>query len=260
MTDRKRRSASSLPADSGVLRRWWPLAAVLLLLAAATAAAAHSSLGASRIPPAAEQLPLVPEYPTAEPAVSIPVEPRDAGELNSQQRPEWLRTALLALLGLAGLAVAGVLAGTLLRSVLRRSTRRRPERRVPRTAEGTAREVVAALDAGLVDLDDTGTDPRTVVIACWVRLEEAAASAGVRQLAGDTPTELVVRLLQGDPAAGVPAIASADVLADFAHVYREARYATRPVDERTRDQARAALRRLRGELTALAGASGEGPA
>lgn len=260
MTDRTRRSAPSAPGGSGLLRRWWPVAAVLLLLAAATAAAAHSSLGASRIPPAAEQLPLVPEYPTAEPVASIPVEPRDAGELNSQQRPDWLRTAVLALLGLAGLAVTGFLAWTLLHSVLRRSTRRGPVGRVPRTAEGTAREVVAALDAGLVDLDDTGTDPRTVVIACWVRLEEAAAGAGVRQLTGDTPTELVVRLLRGDPVAGVPAIASADVLADFAHVYREARYATRPVDERTRDQARAALRRLRGELTALAGVSGEEPA
>lgn len=260
MTDRTRRSAPSAPGGSGLLRRWWPVAAVLLLLAAATAAAAHSSLGASRIPPAAEHLPLVPEYPTAEPVASIPVEPRDAGELNSQQRPDWLRTAVFALLGLAGLAVTGFLAWTLLHSVLRRSTRRGPVGRVPRTAEGTAREVVAALDAGLVDLDDTGTDPRTVVIACWVRLEEAAAGAGVRQLTGDTPTELVVRLLRGDPVAGVPAIASADVLADFAHVYREARYATRPVDERTRDQARAALRRLRGELTALAGVSGEEPA
>lgn len=260
MTDRTHRSAPLVPADSGVLRRWWPVAAVLLLLAAATAAAAHSSLGASRIPPAAEQLPFVPEYPTAEPVESIPVEPRDAGELTSQQRPDWWRAALLALLGVAGLAVAGLLVGTLLRGVLRRSTRRSSERRIPRTAEGTAREVVAALDAGLVDLDDTSTDPRTVVIACWVRLEEAAAGAGVRKLAGDTPTELVVRLLQGDPGAGVPAIASVDVLAEFAHVYREARYATRPVDERTRDQARAALRRLRGELTALAGTSGKGPA
>ena len=46
----------------------------------------------------------------------------------------------------------------------------------------------------------------------------------------------------------MPAIASADVLAEFADVYREARYATHPVDERIRDQARAALRRLRAEL------------
>ena len=72
--------------------------------------------------------------------------------------------------------------------------------------------------------------------------------------AGDTPTDLVSRLLRGDPAVGVPAIASADVLDGFAHFYREARYATHTVDERMRDQARAALRRLRGELTTLAAA------
>jgi hypothetical protein len=103
-----------------------------------------------------------------------------------------------------------------------------------------------------VELDDRDTDPRTAVIACWVRLEEAAEEAGVPRLAGDTPTDLVSRLLRGDPTAGVPAIASADVLDGFAHVYREARYATHTVDERMRDQARAALRRLRGELTTLA--------
>lgn len=134
----------------------------------------------------------------------------------------------------------------------RRTTRALPSSRARRTAEGTAREVVAALDAGLVELDDADVDPRTAVIACWVRLEEAADAAGVARRTGDTSTDLVTRLLRGDPEAGIPAIVSADVLAEFAHVYRGARYATRPVDERTRDQARAALRRLRGELAAVA--------
>ncbi|MER7458310.1 DUF4129 domain-containing protein [Micromonospora sp. NPDC126480] len=258
MTDGTRRSTPYLPEDLGVLRRWWPVGAVVLLLAAATVAATRSSIGASRVPPAAESVPLVPEYPTVEPVPSIPVEPRDAGEVNSMQIPEWFVTGLGVLLGLAALVVVGLLLWTLVRGVLRRTTRALPKQPARRTAEGTAREVVAALDAGLVDLDDADTDPRTAVIACWVRLEEAADGAGVRRLAGDTPTDLVTRLLRGDPAAGVPAIASADVLAVFAHVYREARYATRPVDERTRDQARAALGRLRGELTALT--AGEVPA
>ncbi|GAB3945699.1 hypothetical protein GCM10027614_37920 [Micromonospora vulcania] len=120
--------------------------------------------------------------------------------------------------------------------------------------------MVAALDAGLLELDDRDTDPRVAVIACWVRLEEAAATAGVPRRPGDTPTDLVTRLLRGDPEAGVPAIVSADVLAEFAHVYREARYATHPVDERTRDQARAALRRLRGELAAVTQSATEVPA
>lgn len=239
--------------DLSVLRRWWPVAAVAVLLATAALAASRSSLGASRVPPPVESVPFIPEYPTAEPVPSIAVEPRDTVESTGAAVPGWIVTAVLVLLGLAVLGVFGWLLWTLVRGVLRRTTRALPAARPHRDAEGTAREVAAALDAGLIDLDDDATDPRTAVIACWVRLEEAAAGAGVSRLPGDTPTDLVIRLLRGDESAGVPAIASADVLADFAHVYREARYATRTVDERTRDQARAALRRLRGELTAVVG-------
>ncbi|GGL90576.1 DUF4129 domain-containing protein [Micromonospora yangpuensis] len=238
--------------EFSVLRRWWPIAVVAALLGLAAFAAGHSSIGAQRIPPAAENLPLVPEYPEGVAETAIPIEPRQDAEATQLEIPAWLATGALAVLGVALLAAAGYLVWTLLRGVLRRRTRALPQQRA-RTAAGTAAEVVAALDAGLVELDDTDTDPRTAVIACWVRLEEAAATVGVPRRAGDTPTDLVTRLLRGDPTAGVPAIVSADVLAGFAEVYREARYAPRAVDERTRDQARVALRRLRGELTATAG-------
>ncbi|PTA42784.1 DUF4129 domain-containing protein [Micromonospora sp. RP3T] len=243
--------------DFGVLRRWWPVAAVAVLLAVAAVAAGHSAIGASRIPPV-DNVPYVPDYPSEAPP-SIPVEPREAGVPSEGGVPDWLGTAAVALLFTIVLAVVGYLLWSVLRGALRRTTRAVPVRRTRRTAEGTAREVVAALDAGLEELDDRATDPRTAVIACWVRLEEAAEDTGVPRRTGDTPTDLVSRLLRGDPEAGIPAIASADVLDGFAHVYREARYATHPVDERTRDQARAALRRLRGELTGVA--AGEvGPA
>ena len=232
------------------LRRWWPVAVVVGLLATVALASAHSSIGASRIPPVARDAPFVLEYPSGDPRPSIPAEPREAAEQTRTQIPSWLGTVVLVLLGAALLAALGYLAWTLVRGVARRVTRALPAQPDRRSAEGTAREVVAAVDAGLVELDDRSTDPRTAVIACWVRLEEAAAGAGVSRLTGDTATDLVTRLLRGDPSTGVPAIVSADVLAEFAHVYREARYATRPVDEQTRDQARAALRRLRGELAA----------
>ncbi|MEH1026974.1 DUF4129 domain-containing protein [Micromonospora profundi] len=255
MTDGTRPPTPSPTVEPGVLRpvvglfrRWWPVGAVAALLAAAALASGNSSIGANRIPPAAENIPWVPEYPSEQPAPSYPVEPRDAGEATQAHIPQWIATAALALLGLAILVVLGYLTWILIRGVVRRTTRALPAQRPRRTAEGTAREVVAALDAGLVELDDQDTDPRVAVIACWVRLEDAAAAAGVPRQPGDTPTDLVTRLLRGDPSAGVPAIVSADVLAEFAHVYREARYATRDVDEGTRDQARAALRRLRGEL------------
>ncbi len=66
--------------------------------------------------------------------------------------------------------------------------------------------MLAAVDAGLADLDDG--DPRAAVIACWVRLEEAAAAAGTPREPGDTPGELVLRLLAGhqvSPRRAVPA-------------------------------------------------------
>ncbi|BCJ58533.1 DUF4129 domain-containing protein [Micromonospora endophytica] len=231
------------------LRRFWPLATVIGLLAVVTLAAANSSIGASRVPPVAKDAPFVLQYPTENPPSSIAAEPREAAESTRTQLPSWLGPAMLVLLGAVLLAIFGYLLWSLARGVAHRVTRRLPTSPARRSAEGTAREVVAAVDAGLTELDDRSTDPRTAVIACWVRLEEAAGAAGVPRLTGDTPTDLVTRLLRGDESAGVPAIVSADVLGEFAHVYREARYATRPVDERTRDQARAALRRLRGELT-----------
>ena len=215
-----------LPPVLGLLRRWWPVAAVAGLLAGPRWRPAHSSIGASRIPPAADNVPWVPEYPTAEPHRPSRSSHATPAEATQAHIPQWVGTAAVVLLGLAILAALGYLVWILIRGALRRTTRALPAQRARRTAEGTAGEVVAALDAGLVELYDRDTDPRVAVIACWVRLEEAAAAAGVPRLAGDTPTDLVTRLLQGDPAAGVPAIASADVLAEFAHVYREARYAT----------------------------------
>ncbi|MBY8872113.1 DUF4129 domain-containing protein [Micromonospora sp. PLK6-60] len=248
--DRRRRSVR------GLVRRWWPIALVAGLLALAAAASAHSDPRLSRVPPAADTIPYVPDYPTGEPPSPLPVDLREAGEATQAHVPQWISTVALALLGAAILLAVGYVGWAVLRGVIRRTTRAVPAGRARRTAQGTAQEVVAALDAGLEELDDRTTDPRTAVIACWVRLEEAATEAGVPRLTGDTPTDLVTRLLRGDPDAGVPAIASADVLAEFAHVYREARYATHAVDERTRDQARAALRRLRGELTVAAGEPG----
>jgi hypothetical protein len=82
------------------------------------------------------------------------------------------------------------------------------------------------------------------VIACWVRLEQAAAAAGTARLPGDSPTDLVGRLLaeqQVDPR----------VLAALLAVYREARYATHTVDDQMRAQARSALEQLRADLGAV---------
>jgi uncharacterized protein DUF4129 len=109
------------------------------------------------------------------------------------------------------------------------------------SAPVSAGRVRAAIDRGLSDLDEADADPRRAVIACWVRLERAAAEAGVSREPGDTSTDLVSRVLAGHQV-------SAEVLASLAELYREARFATHGVDPSTRDRARSALRQLRSEL------------
>jgi hypothetical protein len=74
-------------------------------------------------------------------------------------------------------------------------------------------------------------------------LEQAAAAAGTPRHAGDSPTDLVGRLLAEQQV-------DARVLAALAAVYREARYATHAVDDQMRAQARSALERLRADLGA----------
>jgi hypothetical protein len=233
------------------LRRLWPLAAVAVLLALAAVAAAHSSLRFSPVNAPAEDLRGVPEYSPDRPTPSFPTRSGEVAPADQTALPGWVTTVAGALCVAVVAVLAGLLLWLLIRDLLRRRTRPLAPEQIRRSSARTAEEVVAALDAGLVDLSDADTDPRRAVIACWVRLEQAAAAAGLPRQVGDTPTDLVSRLLTGR------ANVSADVLAAFAHVYREARYATHAVDERMRAQARSALQRLRAELTSAA-SSAEG--
>ncbi|MEU7907858.1 DUF4129 domain-containing protein [Actinoplanes sp. NPDC049118] len=226
--------------DLAALRRWWPLAAVLGLLFLASLAATHSAPQLERFNPDAapvtEAPPLLPPSPEA---VSRPsAEPVAGSEL-----PDWIGRVALIVLGVLALLVLALVVWAVLRQQLgrrgARKGRRDPRRPEPRTAE----DLVAALDAGLQELSDTDRDPRRAVIACWVRLEDAAAAAGTPRHAGDSPTDLVARLLAEQRV-------DAGVLTPFAAVYRQARYATHTVDDQMRRQARSALERLRSDLGA----------
>ena len=175
------------------------------------------------------------QAPSQVPERQIPTEtPRDV------QLPGWLMLAAQVLCVLLVLTAVALLLWYLLRNGLR--MRERQQELTEQPPVQTREEVLAAVDAGLSDLDDTDADPRRAVIACWVRLEQAAAAAGTPREPGDTPTELVTRLLRGHDV-------SAAVLFALAEVYRLARYATHTVDTGMRDQARAALQQLRGELS-----------
>jgi len=228
------------------LRRFGPLLAVGLLLVAAAVAAmlASPQIHASRLPP--------PPWPDADktPPPAPPGDPNDVAgptaappvDDRAVHLPGWLVVTAQVLVALITVVAVGLLAWYLLRRGLRMRQRRDKPAQTA-TAAQAREQVIAAVDAGLADLDDADADPRRVVIACWVRLEQAAAAAGTPRDVGDTPTELVTRLLAGHAV-------SAAVLYRLAEVYRLARYATHTVDESMRDQARAALGQLRAELSA----------
>ncbi|MBO0870912.1 MAG: DUF4129 domain-containing protein [Micromonosporaceae bacterium] len=226
----------------GGLRRLWPLAAVAALLAVAALAAALSAPQVTRVPVAVhtpDRGNLQRESPFTAPGAPH----LSAGAVQQPIQLGWLGTLLGIVCGVVVLAIVGVLIFFLLRSgFANRRGRLLVEARVPEARPVRREEVIAAVDAGLADLDDDDSDPRRAVIACWVRLEQAAAAAGTPRQPGDSPTDLVVRLLGAHQV-------SAAVLYRLADVYRLARYATHTVDTGMREAARSALRQLRDELT-----------
>jgi hypothetical protein len=226
--------------------RLWPPLAVAALLAAAALAAALSSPGISRIPlPAERETPGAgsgsPSAPSASAGAAAPHIPPPY-DLNI---PGWFSTGLAVLCGAAVVAVAGVLLWYVVRDTIQvRGRRISVEPGTPQPPAAHQEKVVAAVDAGLAELADTDADPRRAVIACWVRLERAAADAGTPRGRGDTPADLVHRLLAAHAV-------TRPVLDRFAAVYREARYATHVIDERMRETAVTSLRQLRDELAGV---------
>lgn len=144
---------------------------------------------------------------------------------------------------IAGITLVSLLAITLLVILyyLLKSLLRKIEPPAPSAARGSGLEfesepepLRAAVRAGLAELDE-GDDPRSAVIACWLRLEHAVAAAGSPPLEADTPEELVARL---------PETYDGTALLELKQVYHLARYAPHEVREEQRASARRALRRL----------------
>ncbi|WP_432979997.1 DUF4129 domain-containing protein [Dactylosporangium sp. CA-233914] len=227
--------------------RWWPVLGVIAVLIVAGLAASMSSPEITRVPVPTPAVTTDTPTPTPTPQAPKAELPPAPGNEDGGGPADWFLQAMTVLCGL----LIAVLVGGLVWFMLRNRTVAQkprvyvePERPRPMTAATAGEEVMAAVEAGLVELSDTDTDPRRAVIACWVRLERAAAAAGTPRLVGDSPTELVTRLL-GEHRVSRP------TLEGFAEVYREARYATHPVGERSRQDAIAALRQIRSELSGV---------
>lgn len=232
--------------DSAAWKRLAPLAAVAGLLVAAIVTAALATPQIHSVPPA--PVPTHSDKPLDQAHASLPPEqplPSLGQVQHPVSMPAWLTNAIGLLLIILAVGVVAVLAWMALSGRFVGRVGQLPPG-APQDTTDEREDVLAAVAAGLADLDDDG-DPRRAVIACWVRLESAAAAAGTPREPGDSPTDLVLRLLSSHDV-------SASALVSLADVYRLARYATHDVDTGMRDQARSALRRLQAELTGLASA------
>ena len=220
-----------------------PLVGAVVLLAAVAVAAAMSSPQVTRVP-------LLPSPDPAhrQPSPSAAASARAASAAPSvppareSTLPGWIGTAVTIILGVVALAVLLAIVWFLIKDTVSVRKGRLDTEQPGGRPEHRREDVLAAVDAGLLDLAADDADPRRAVIACWVRLEQAAAAAGTPRHPGDAPGELVTRLLHEQRV-------SAPVLADLAEVYRLARYAaTHTVDAGMRSDAQAALTHLRAEL------------
>ncbi|MGH8793918.1 MAG: DUF4129 domain-containing protein [Stackebrandtia sp.] len=225
--------------------RWLPVVAVSLALAVLGLVVASVELSSQAAPPL--EFEPYEEYAGSESPSPSPLFEEPSGEAEPTERNDLFGVVgqlfTVAAYGLIALVAAALIAyGTRRLLTTRPSGWDRVDSRA--AAQPSAEEMRDALQAGLVDID-AGGDPRAAVIACWLRLEHAAADAGVARLASETPAELVQRVL---------AACRVDdrALSELADAYRRARYAPHDVDVDLRQRARAALAAVDAQLAAAA--------
>jgi hypothetical protein len=219
------------------------LAAILLVGIAAGGFVVLASAGGSVRPVSESTLsssprPLPTNTSTETPSVPTPIGGPPRREVKSRPIPDWVKALWQALIWIVVASVA-VLIGWLIFRVLRAVKLPQAEPDEADWERAKADRLAEAVDTGLARIDSgTATD---AVIACWVALEDASASAGIARDSSETPAEFTVRVLS---MGGI----SEPQLVRLGELYREARYSTHGSTEPARAEARAALLRLRDEL------------
>ncbi|MFK4088746.1 DUF4129 domain-containing protein [Kribbella sp. NPDC020789] len=227
----------------------WALVVVLILGIAGAGFVVLASAGGSVRPVSDSTLPPK-SAPIVTRSATEPTRPtfseRTEPPVKARQLPDWLAGLFQSLFWLA-LAALLVFIGLLIYRIIRRVQLPSVTEAEPDWERVAAEKLAEAVDSGLIAID-TGraTD---AVIACWVALEQAAASAGVARDESETPAEFTVRVL------GLGGI-SEPQLVRLGELYREARYSTHGSSEDARSEARAALLRLRDDLAAVQAVAG----
>jgi Domain of unknown function (DUF4129) len=184
--------------------------------------------------------------PTVTVTATVSLAPSSAAPARrAEPRLEWKVYAIVTVLTMALLIAAWlwlvVSRQELRRRLLYRRRVRRPRPAGPPPEPTVEQALAAAVESGLRRLEES--EPRDAVVACWVLLERAAADAGTPRRPSETPAELTERVLAEHRVSAGPL----DRLADL---YRQARYSDRHLGEAARAEARAALERVRTELSA----------
>jgi hypothetical protein len=99
--------------------------------------------------------------------------------------------------------------------------------------------VVLDVDAQLEALAQGS--PRNAIVACWLRLEDDVAEAGLPRHVAETSAEFTTRVL------GSYSIDPSPVI-ELAALYREARFSLHPMEQADRDRALVALRQVHAAL------------
>jgi hypothetical protein len=164
----------------------------------------------------------------------------DPGEVQPQPADSTGSDAVEVVVQIAMLLVVASLVFLVSRSVVR-ALRLSPATRRPAVPADEAppsgpQAVADAVDEGLEALAGGPVDD--VIVACWVRLEEAAAEAGAGRRPSETAAELAVRVLESFAA---PPGAVQQLL----ELYRTARYSRHPLGEDDRATAISALDDIR---------------
>jgi hypothetical protein len=217
------------------------VAALALVLAALglVALGARSDAARFRVTTVATE-PATPVPPTATPSPAGSASPVSTEDPDPGDNRVIGLTAVLyfAVAVLALVAVVVLLAPRTGRPGWRR--RRAEPAAVPdEPAEASTQALAEAVEQGLREVEQG--EPTDAVVACWLRLERAAADAGTVRRAAETAGELTARVLAAhrvDPG----------TLRRLADLYREARFSDHVLGEPERERARQALDQVRREL------------
>lgn len=155
--------------------------------------------------------------------------------------PPWISWLILGVLvGVPVALILTLLARQLIRWLADAQTGERHRELEQRHVRRDVSLVEEAVEAGLAEID-LGTDPRSAIIACWVRFEEVAERVGIPKDPSDTPADLVRKLLEHHELDG-------GALTRLSEAYLRARYSPHEVGEDDRDRARSGLVELQRQL------------